>query len=355
VQVKILQIDKEKNKVSLSRKAAMKDPLMLMLPGEEMDGTVESVAEFGVFVRLDNGVTGLVHVSELSHKRFTHPSEIVKPGDKLRVKVLRVQPEDRRVSLSAKSMERDPWSEVFSHFSTGQQVTGPVTQVLQSGLVMELPGGFEAFVPISEMSEERIKHPSDMHNEGDEITGYVLSIDSSKRRIRVSLRRSSEEAQQHGGGGGGGYQGGRNEPMISDIRPTAGKVTLGDILAGKLDLSAAATKKEQAEAEAEEKAAAKAQERAQAKADAEERAAAERESTQAAESPAETPEEPSSDPYPTGIGDEAVTVDSPAAEEDSGPGREDTQTVETSVPSDVVGDTGNSSSNGETPDSVPEG
>lgn len=349
VQVKILQIDKEKNKVSLSRKAAMKDPLMLMLPGEEMDGTVESVAEFGVFVRLDNGVTGLVHVSELSHKRFGHPSEIVKPGEKLRVKVLRVQPEDRRVSLSAKSMERDPWSDVYSHFTNGQQVTGPVTQVLQSGLVMELPGGFEAFVPISEMSEERIKHPSDMHNEGDEITGYVLSIDSSKRRIRVSLRRSSEEAQQHGGGGGGGgYQGGRNEPMISDIRPTAGKVTLGDILAGKLDLSAAATKKEEADKASDKEAADKASEKEAAR-----NAAAAEKAASSEPEPGSEPE-PSSDPYPTGIGDEAVTADSPGPEEESAPGREDTETVETSVPSDVVGETGDSGSGEEAPDSVPE-
>jgi small subunit ribosomal protein S1 len=316
VQVKILQIDREKNKVSLSRKQAMKDPLMLMLPGEEMDGTVESVADFGVFARLDNGVTGLVHVSELSHRRFGHPSEIVKPGDKLRVKVLRVQPEDRRVSLSAKATERDPWSEVFSHFTNGQQVTGPVTQILQSGVVMELEGGFEAFVPISEMSEERLKHPGDMVKEADELTGHVLSIDSAKRRIRVSLRRSSEDV-----GGAGPSRMGQKAPaadLISDIKPTAGKVTLGDILAGKLDLTAAAKREKSDEEES---------------------------------VPAPEPESPAAeeDEYPTGIAGEAVTVDGP----DSAPGREDAGNTETAVPSDVVGE-GGSQNSSEAPDGEPE-
>ena len=178
VEVKILSIDRENNKISLSRKAAMKDPLMLLVPGEEMEGTVESLADFGAFVRLENGITGLVHVSELSHRRFNHPSEIAKPGEKLRVKILRVQPEDRRVSLSAKACEADPWSEVYSRFSVGQPVTAEVTQLLQSGMVIKLDDHFEAFVPISEISEERIKHPEDLHAEGDSISGAILSIDS---------------------------------------------------------------------------------------------------------------------------------------------------------------------------------
>jgi small subunit ribosomal protein S1 len=236
IPVKILSIDREKNKVSLSRKAAMKDPLMLLLPGEEVDGKVESVTDFGVFVRMDNGVTGLVHVSELSHNRFNHPSEVVKPGDDLRVKILRVQPEDRRVSLSARATERDPWTEVYGKYSQGQEFTGTVTQVLQSGLVVSLDSTFEAFIPVSEISEERIKHPKDVHTEGEEVSGVILSIDTAKRRIRGTLRRSAEsvarESQPSYVGSSSSH-----EPQI---HASAGKVTLGDILAGKLDLSQAA-------------------------------------------------------------------------------------------------------------------
>jgi len=235
VPVKILQIDRGKNKISLSRKATMRDPLMALLPGEEIDGKVESLADFGVFVKLRDGITGLVHVSELSHRKFGHPSELVKPGDALRVKVLRVQVEDRRVSLSAKACERDPWSEVYSRYSTGQAVHSPVIQVMQSGLVIKLDDFFEAFVPISEMSDERLKHPSDIAKEGDEVSGVILSIDSSKRRIRVSLKRTEAEvAEEHV------IKQQFAVELADDSRVTAGKVTLGDILGGKLDLTGVA-------------------------------------------------------------------------------------------------------------------
>jgi small subunit ribosomal protein S1 len=239
-QVKILGIDRQKKKISLSRKATMLDPLETLFAGEELDGVVDSLADFGIFVRLNNGVTGLVHVSELSHRRCNHPSEIFKAGDPIRVKVLRVQPEERRVSLSAKACERDPWSEVYSRYTVGQRVSGPVTQVMQSGLVVKIDDFFEAFVPVSEISEERIKHPGDVHKEGEEVSGVVLSIDTAKRRIRVSLRRTEEnvheEAQSGGGFSGGGGRPSHYEP---EIQATAGKVTLGDILGGKLDLTVA--------------------------------------------------------------------------------------------------------------------
>ncbi len=249
VQVKILSIDKDNNKISLSRKAALKDPLMLMLPGEEVDGKVESIADFGLFVRLDNGVTGLVHVSEISHRKFNHPSELYKPNDPIRVKVLRVNVEDRRVSLSAKSCERDPWSEVFSRFNVGQTVEGEVTQILQSGLVMKLDDFFEAFVPISEISEERIKHPGDLVKEGETKSGAILSIDSGKRRIRVSLRRSAEDiAEEKAKPVEGRPVKAMESP--SETAATAGKVTLGDILGGKLDLTSVG-KKEEVEQETE--------------------------------------------------------------------------------------------------------
>jgi len=234
VQVKILGIDREKNKISLSRKATLTDPLMTLLPGEELDGKVESLAEFGVFVRLDCGVTGLVHVSELSFKRFNHPSELVKPSETIRVKVLRVQPDDRRVSLSAKACERDPWEDIYSRFMVDQRVRGKITQVLQSGAIVKLDEFFEAFIPISEISEERINHPGDVLSEGDEIEGAIISIDASKRRIRVSLRRSAEDVEVKRKGEV--FTPHSATPM--DATPTAGKVTLGDILGSKLDLSA---------------------------------------------------------------------------------------------------------------------
>lgn len=252
VQVKVLGIDREKNKISLSRKATLKDPLSSLLPGEEIDGTVESLADFGVFVKLDSGITGLVHVSELSFRKFGHPSELFKPGQAIRVKVLRVQLEDRRVSLSAKACERDPWEDVYSRYMVDQRVKGEVIQLLQSGAVIKLDDFFEAFVPIGEIAEERIKHPGDILEEGQEIEGMILSIDSSKRRIRVSLRRAheapKEETAKH-------VTTAADYATVKDATPTAGKVTLGDILGSKLDLTSVSGKEEeldQAEAKAEE-------------------------------------------------------------------------------------------------------
>jgi small subunit ribosomal protein S1 len=235
VQVKILQIDRDKNKISLSRKATLRDPMMTLLPGEELDGIVDSLADFGVFVRLKNGITGLVHVTELTHRNFQHPGEIVKPGDAIRVKVLKVQVEDRRVSLSAKACERDPWSEVYSRYMAGQSVKGVVFQLMQSGIVLKLDDFFEAFVPISEISEERIKHPADVYNVDDEVTGVILTIDGAKRRIRVSLRRKEliDEDQAV-------RQQATPHETPQELRVTAGKVTLGDILGGKLDLTSMA-------------------------------------------------------------------------------------------------------------------
>jgi len=270
VQVKILHIDREKNKISLSRRATMVDPLSTLFAGEELEGKIESLTDFGMFVRLNNGVTGLVHVSELSYRKFNHPSELYKPGDVIRVKVLRVQPEERRVSLSAKACERDPWEEVYSRYTPGQKVSGQVLQVMQSGLVIKLDDFFEAFVPISEIADERLKHPGDVVKEDETVSGNVLSVDTGKRRIRVSLRRASEtveEAPVHTM---------MESSPIEDHSGVAGKVTLGDILGSKLDLTAVARRDRVERPKSE--------------------AAAPAPAAEPVEEPAETPEEPAPAP-----------------------------------------------------------
>lgn len=329
VQVKILSIDREKNKISLSRKATIKDPLMTMLPGEEIDGVVESVVDFGIFVKLDMGVTGLVHISELSFRKFSHPSELYKPGDALRVKVLRVQLEDRRVSLSAKACERDPWEDVYSRYMVDQPVSGKVVQLLQSGAIIKLDEFFEAFLPISEISEERIKHPGDELEEGQEIEGIILSIDSSKRRIRVSIRRTKAQPE------------GRSESRQvqvqdvgsrEDVTPTAGKVTLGDILGSKLDLTGVEREKEEGAAAAE----SAVEESAQPEAGTEEAAAEtgqpESETSEVEKpAPIATPEEPAGE----------SSAPEPAAEDDAQEtATPDAETEEPAAATDAAGEVG---------------
>lgn len=320
VQVKILGIDRDKNKISLSRKATLKDPLISLLPGEEIDGTVESLAEFGIFVKLENGITGLVHVSELSFRKFGHPSELFKPNDPIRVKVLRVQLEDRRVSLSAKACERDPWEDVYSRYMVDQRIEGVVTQLLQSGAVIKLDDFFEAFVPIGEIAEERIKHPGDVLEEEQQVEGVILSIDSGKRRIRVSLRRTHESAKDEGTT----RVAAADFATVKDATPTAGKVTLGDILGSKLDLTSVSSKESRSQKKEEEKAAVEEPKKASAE----------------IEAPAEKPESEVKVEEPVAVEVEAPAEpeSTPVAEENE-PEVEETATVEAEPVETVDSDT----------------
>lgn len=221
VMVKILEIDAEKKKVSLSLKATQPDPLTTLLPGEELEGKVESIADFGVFVKLDKNVVGLVHNSELAYYRFGHPSEVCKPGEKIKVKVLTVDAEARRVALSRKACEQDPWADVNTKFQIDQVLDVEVTQVLGNGLVVKLDEFFEGFVPIAEVSSERIDHPKRKHAVGDTVQARIMNIDTKRKRIRLSIKAVHEEE---------GVAQAPPETKTFDTKPTAGKVTLGDII-----------------------------------------------------------------------------------------------------------------------------
>lgn len=222
VKVKILELDPDRKKISLSLKAATPDPLASLLSGEELEGKVESVADFGVFVRLTNHVTGLVHTSELSHKRFGHPSELYKQGERVKVKVLNVDTDSRRVGLSIKACEQDPWNEVQLKYSLGQVVEGQVTQLLDNGMVVKLDETFEGFVPIGEISLDRIDHPKRKHHVDEMVNVRVMNIDTKRKRIRLSIKallidgEDIDVSSQPSGPG--------------DMSPTAGKVTLGDLI-----------------------------------------------------------------------------------------------------------------------------
>jgi len=222
IMVKILDIDPEKKKVSLSLKATQPDPLTTLLPGEELDGKVESIADFGLFVKLENNLVGLVHNSELAYYRFGHPSEVAKVGDKIRVKVLSVDTEARRVALSRKACEQDPWAEIHTKYQLDQVVDVEVTQVLGNGLVVKLDDFFEGFIPIAEISTEHIDHPKRKHSVGDKVQARILNIDTKRKRIRLSIKAVHETEGAAPAPSPGG--------KTFDTKPTAGKVTLGDII-----------------------------------------------------------------------------------------------------------------------------
>ncbi|OPX21793.1 MAG: hypothetical protein B1H03_05940 [Planctomycetales bacterium 4484_113] len=222
IMVKVLDVEPEEKKVSLSLKATQPDPLLSLLPGEEMTGTVETLADFGIFVRLPSGITGLAHASELSYAHFEHPSELFKKGQKVKVKLLKVDVEQRRISLSVKACEQDPWVGVHEKYQVGQEVGGTITRLLNNGMVVRIDDFFEGFVPIGEIAIEHIEHPKKKHRIGETITTRIINIDKQRRRIRLSRKALLMEDSG-------------DKPVMEiaqpvDISPTAGPVTLGDLV-----------------------------------------------------------------------------------------------------------------------------
>ncbi len=197
VKVKILDVDREKRRISLSIKQTRPDPwqgLAERYPvGSKHKGEVVALTDFGAFVKLEEDVEGLVHISELSWGFPQHPKEVVKVGDVVEVVVLDVDEPNRRISLSMKRAQPDPWETVEQKYPEGSIVTGRVTKLLDFGAFVELEPGVEALLHISEMSWERIAHPREVVKEGDEVTVKVIKCDGAKRKIRLSLRELQED------------------------------------------------------------------------------------------------------------------------------------------------------------------
>ncbi len=197
IKVKILDVDKEKQRISLSIKQTRPDPwvgIAARYPvGKKIKGSVVAITDFGAFVRLEEDVEGLVHVSELSWGFPENPREVVKEGDAVEVVVLDVDEPHRRISLSMRRAQPDPWESIEKKYPEGSVVTGKVTKLLDFGAFVKLEEGVEALLHISEMSWERISHPSEVVREGEEVTVKVIKCDSARRKIRLSLREMKED------------------------------------------------------------------------------------------------------------------------------------------------------------------
>jgi len=198
IQAKVIEVDRSRNRLILSERAAMKewreaqkDRLLEELQeGEVRDGRVINLADFGAFVDL-GGADGLVHLSELSWKRVAHPREVVNVGDEVKVYVLNVDRERRRIGLSLKRLEPDPWMTIEQTFQVGTLVEGTVTKLTKFGAFARLTGldDIEGLIHISELSEEHIEHPSEVVSEGQMVTMRVIRIEAQRRRLGLSIKR----------------------------------------------------------------------------------------------------------------------------------------------------------------------
>ncbi len=199
LRLKIVELDRRRNRLIFSERAAVREwrqeqkaRLMDELrEGDIRHGVVSSLCDFGAFIDL-GGADGLVHLSELSWRRVTHPKQVLSVGQEVDVYVMEVDKEKNRIALSVKRLQKEPWSTVEERYQIGQLVTCKITKLTDFGAFARLDDDIEGLVHISELSDERIAHPRDVVSEGQELTLRVIRIDASKQRVGLSLRRVNE-------------------------------------------------------------------------------------------------------------------------------------------------------------------
>ncbi|MBT2760748.1 30S ribosomal protein S1 [Paenibacillus sp. ISL-20] len=203
LRVKVKELDRENNKVILSQKdvleeefEANKQKVMSELQdGQVLEGTVQRLTQFGAFVDV-GGVDGLVHVSEIAWSHVDKPADVLSEGDQVRVKVLKVDPEKGKISLSIKAAAPGPWETAGEQFNTGDIVTGVVKRLVNFGAFVELAPGVEGLVHISQISHKHIGTPQEVLKEGQEVQVKVLDINTSEQRISLSIKETEEAPAQ---------------------------------------------------------------------------------------------------------------------------------------------------------------
>jgi small subunit ribosomal protein S1 len=199
LQAKIIELDKNRNNVVLSRRAFLEETqkeardgfLSNLKVGDVREGVVSSVVAFGAFVDL-GGMDGLIHVSELSWNHVDHPNDEVKVGDKVTVKVLDIDYDRERISLSRKQTQKDPWEVFASSHEVGQLVYGRVTKLVPFGGFVQVGEGIEGLVHISEMSTQHVDAPEQVVTPGEELWVKIIDLDVPRRRISLSIKQAAE-------------------------------------------------------------------------------------------------------------------------------------------------------------------
>ncbi|OPL18566.1 MAG: hypothetical protein AVO35_04335 [Candidatus Aegiribacteria sp. MLS_C] len=205
IEVMVLNVDEEEKKISLGLKQTLDNPwdsIEERFPvGTEIEGKIRNLTAFGAFVEIEEGIDGLVHISDMSWiRRINHPSDILKKGDTLRVVVLNIDVENNRISLGLKQTQENPWDTMDQRYPVGKDAKGEVVQLLDRGVVVRLDDYIEGFVPQSQLGWEELEDPSEVIRVGDELPLRVIELEPSSRRIVLSVRsyfngRPMEELQ----------------------------------------------------------------------------------------------------------------------------------------------------------------
>lgn len=193
---RVIEVDRERRRLILSERAAaqesreaLKERLLTEIHiGDVRKGRVTSLADFGAFVNI-NGADGLVHLSELSWERIDHPNKMLAVGDEVEVKVISIDTERKRIGLSMRQLQKDPWDDNVEDYHVGQIVEGTITRLVKFGAFARIDDHVEGLIHISELSEDRIEHPKEVVKEGDKLALRVIKIEPDRRRIGLSLRK----------------------------------------------------------------------------------------------------------------------------------------------------------------------
>ena len=196
IDVTVIEVDRERRRLILSERAAssetretLKERVIDELKeGEVRTGRVTSLADFGAFVNI-SGADGLVHLSEISWDRIQHPGEVLKVGQEVKVKVISVDREKKRIGLSIRQLLDDPWIEKAAKYQVGQLIEATITRLTKFGAFAKVEDEMEGLIHISEISEKRIEHPREVLKEGEVVTLRIIKIDPENHRIGLSLRR----------------------------------------------------------------------------------------------------------------------------------------------------------------------
>jgi small subunit ribosomal protein S1 len=201
VEAVVLSINPDAKRISLGMKQVEPNPWDVIAEkypvGTTIEGRIKNITDFGLFIGIDEGIDGLVHISDISWtKRIKHPGEIYKKGDEVRAVVLNIDRENERFSLGIKQLEVDPWDEIPQKYKVGTSVTGVITNVTDFGVFVELEEGIEGLIHVSEISNEKVKTPVGMFNVSDNVTAKVVAVSRRDRKIALSLRRLEDEADR---------------------------------------------------------------------------------------------------------------------------------------------------------------
>ena len=197
VEAVVLTLDKEKKRISLGMKQIEPNPweeIERKYPiGSEVDGTVRNLTDFGAFIELEDGVDGLIHISDLSWKKIKHPSEVLKKKDATKAVVLSIDKDSCRISLGVKQLQPDPWDDIAKNYLIGTEVEGTVVKVTGFGAFAEFGDGLEGLIHVSQLSSEKVTHPDKAVSVGDKIKAKVIKVDTSSKKIALSIKAHEQD------------------------------------------------------------------------------------------------------------------------------------------------------------------